>query len=163
MLFTLNVWENLVTNYLDLWYWYCIASYAVWQLIFVVIVISAYYHNRDIWSDIIIWCDIMLVQKHVHFLTLWPLGSELDLFPLWLRGVVMGVVLPRTPCPWNLVFEVDRYVREYSGTFHNGPSHEQKTTELMFNQPPTSEHFLILDSGQAVCSHLTNSVQQCLL
>ena len=31
------------------------------------------------------------------------------------------------------------------------------------NQPPTSGHFLILDSGQAACSQLTNSVQQCLL
>jgi len=39
------------------------------------------------------------------------------------------------------------------------------TTELVFNQPPTSGHFLQLipDSGQAVWSQLTNSVQQCLL
>jgi len=37
------------------------------------------------------------------------------------------------------------------------------TTELVFNQPPTSGWFLILDSGQAACSQLTNSVQQCLL
>jgi len=37
------------------------------------------------------------------------------------------------------------------------------TTELMFNQPPTSIRFLIPDSGQATCSQLTNSVQQCLL
>jgi len=38
------------------------------------------------------------------------------------------------------------------------------TTELVFNQPPTSGHFLIPDSGQAAaCSQLTNSVQQCLL
>jgi len=37
------------------------------------------------------------------------------------------------------------------------------TTELVFNQPPMSGCFLILDSGQAVCSQLTNSVQQCLL
>jgi len=35
--------------------------------------------------------------------------------------------------------------------------------ELMFNQPPTSGHFLIPDSGQAAFSQLTNSVQQCLL
>jgi len=37
------------------------------------------------------------------------------------------------------------------------------TTKLMFNQPPMSRRFLIPDSGQAVCSQLTNSVQQCLL
>jgi len=37
------------------------------------------------------------------------------------------------------------------------------TTELVFNQPPTGRRFLIPDSGQAVCSQLTNSVQQCLL
>jgi len=37
------------------------------------------------------------------------------------------------------------------------------TTELAFNQPPTSGHFLIPDSGQAMCSQLTKSVQQCLL
>jgi len=30
------------------------------------------------------------------------------------------------------------------------------TTELMFNQPPTSGCFLIPDSGQAACSQLTN-------
>jgi len=35
------------------------------------------------------------------------------------------------------------------------------TTELVFNQPPTSGRFLIPDSGQAVCSQLINSVQQC--
>ena len=64
----------------------------------------------------------------------------------------------------------------YSGTSHNGPSHEQTTsitdtgcgtieitTELVFNQPPTSRCFLIPDSGQAACSKLTNSVQQCRL
>ena len=65
----------------------------------------------------------------------------------------------------------------YSGTSHNGPSHERTTslqrtlavapieitTELMFNQPPTSGRFLIPDSGQAACSQLTNSVQQCHL
>ena len=28
----------------------------------------------------------------------------------------------------------------------------------MFNQPPTSGRFLIPDSGQAACSHLTSSV-----
>jgi len=33
----------------------------------------------------------------------------------------------------------------------------------MFNQPPTSGRFLIPDSGQAACSQLTNSIQQCLL
>jgi len=32
------------------------------------------------------------------------------------------------------------------------------TTELMFNQPPTSGRFLIPDSRQAACSQLTNSV-----
>jgi len=37
------------------------------------------------------------------------------------------------------------------------------TTELMFNQPPTSGCFLIPDSGQATYSQLTNSVQQFLL
>jgi len=37
------------------------------------------------------------------------------------------------------------------------------TTELLFNQPPMSVRFLIPDSGQATCSQLTNSVQQCLL
>jgi len=37
------------------------------------------------------------------------------------------------------------------------------TTELMFDQPPTSGRFLFPDSGQAACSQLTNSVQQCLL
>jgi len=37
------------------------------------------------------------------------------------------------------------------------------TTELVFNQPPTSGRFLIPDSGQAACSQLTNSVQQRLL
>ena len=35
------------------------------------------------------------------------------------------------------------------------------TTELVFNQPPTSGRFLIPDSGQAACSQLTNCVQQC--
>jgi len=58
------------------------------------------------------WCDIMLVQKHVYFLTFWPLGSELYLFPLWFKGYGLikgGVVLPRAPCPWNLVFVVGRY------------------------------------------------------
>ena len=52
----------------------------------------------------------------------------------------------------------------YSGTSHNGPSHERTTTgcgteittELVFNQPPTSGRFLIPDSGQAECSQLTN-------
>jgi len=29
------------------------------------------------------------------------------------------------------------------------------TTELVFNQPPTSGRFLIPDSGQAACSQLT--------
>ena len=37
------------------------------------------------------------------------------------------------------------------------------TTELVFNQPPTSRHYLIPDSEQAACSQLTNSVQQRLL
>jgi len=37
------------------------------------------------------------------------------------------------------------------------------STERVFNQPPTSGRFLILDSGKAVCSQLTNSVQQYLL
>jgi len=37
------------------------------------------------------------------------------------------------------------------------------TTELVFNQPPTSGRFLIPDSRQAACSQLTKSVQQCLL
>ena len=37
------------------------------------------------------------------------------------------------------------------------------STELVFNQPPTSGRFWIPDSGQAACSQLTNSVQQCLL
>jgi len=37
------------------------------------------------------------------------------------------------------------------------------TTELVFNQSPTSGRFLIPNSGQAACSLLTNSVQQCLL
>ena len=69
----------------------------------------------------------------------------------------------------------EKYI--YSGTSHNGPSHERTTsllwtlavapneitTELVFNQPPTSGRFLIPDSGQAVCSQLTNFVQQCLL
>jgi len=61
----------------------------------------------------------------------------------------------------------------YSGTSHNGPSHERTTSlqrtlavapieitaEVVFNQPPTSGRFLIPDSGQAACSQLTNSVQ----
>jgi len=34
----------------------------------------------------------------------------------------------------------------------------ETTTELMFNQPPTSGRFLIPDSGQAACSQLTNSL-----
>jgi len=37
------------------------------------------------------------------------------------------------------------------------------TIELVFNQPPMSGRFLILDSGQAACSQLTNCVQQRLL
>jgi len=37
------------------------------------------------------------------------------------------------------------------------------TTELVFNQPPTSRRFLIPDNRQVEYSQLTNSVQQCLL
>jgi len=61
---------------------------------------------------------------------------------------------------------VNTVLSSYSGTSHNGPSHEETTsllrtlvvapneitTELVFNQPPTSGCFLIPDSGQAVCS-----------
>jgi len=39
----------------------------------------------------------------------------------------------------------------------------ENTKELVFNQSLTSGCFLIPDSGQAACSQLTNSVQQCLL
>ena len=39
-------------------YWYR-SSYVVRQLIFVVV--STRYHNRDIFSDVIMWCDVMLV------------------------------------------------------------------------------------------------------
>jgi len=37
------------------------------------------------------------------------------------------------------------------------------TTELVFNQPATSGRLLIPDSRQAVCSQLTNPIQQCFL
>jgi len=69
-------------------------------------------------------------------------------------------------CILKNTLHVNTVLSSYSGTSHNGPSHEETTsllqtlvvapneitTELVFNQPPTSGCFLIPDSGQAVCS-----------
>jgi len=58
--------------------------------------------------------DIVLVQKRMYFLTLWPLGKELDLYFLYdLRGAVMGVVSTTVCCLCNLVAEAGRYPVAY--------------------------------------------------